>query len=239
VRLSLVGIILFCCASTVAFGQSVVTCASEDGKRHYCNADTRYGISLGRQRSGSPCTQGVTWGFDNRGVWVDKGCRADFVVQTSSSSDRNYDNGGGQSGRTVYCASDDGRRHHCDAETRSGVSLARQKSGSPCDRDSTWGVDDRGIWVDRGCRADFRLDGVANYGGNDRYSRFRSYENGDGACSVTAGDDSQRLVNQCLEVSTGTHPPCNSQNSCRTIIQEIRRGCSQLGNRAPSFCREY
>ena len=28
--------------------------------------------------------------------------------------------------------------------------LARQISGSPCIRDTTWGVDRRGLWVDRG-----------------------------------------------------------------------------------------
>lgn len=222
-----------------AFGQSIVTCSSEDGKRHYCNADTRYGISLGRQRSGSPCTEGVTWGSDNRGIWVDKGCRADFILQTASSSRQSDFGNDTGDGKIVYCASEDGRRSHCNVETRSGVSLVRQRSGSPCDRDRTWGVDDRGIWVDRGCRAEFRLEGVAA-DNSGRNSRIREYEGNDGACSIAAGnEESQRLVNQCLEVSSSTRPPCNAQNSCRLIIDEIRRGCGQLGSRAPSFCRQY
>jgi hypothetical protein len=35
---------------------------------------------LVRQRSGSPCIEGRTWGRDRSGVWVDRGCRADFEV---------------------------------------------------------------------------------------------------------------------------------------------------------------
>ena len=57
-----------------------VTCASDDMKRHTCRVDTSRGVRLVNHRSGSPCIQGQTWGFDNRGIWVDRGCRADFVT---------------------------------------------------------------------------------------------------------------------------------------------------------------
>ena len=50
-----------------------VTCASDDGRRHYCSVNTRGGVQLVNQRSGSPCVQGQAWGYDNRGVWVDRG----------------------------------------------------------------------------------------------------------------------------------------------------------------------
>lgn len=60
--------------------------------------------------------------------------------------------------RTVSCSSEDGRRRYCDADTRGGVRLIRQRSDVPCERGSSWGFDDRGIWVDRGCRADFALE---------------------------------------------------------------------------------
>ncbi len=58
----------------------IVTCASDNGKRHYCGVDTSRGVRMVNQRSGSPCMQGQTWGYDNRGAWVDRGCRADFVA---------------------------------------------------------------------------------------------------------------------------------------------------------------
>jgi hypothetical protein len=59
-------------------------------------------------------------------------------------------------------------------------------------------------------------------------------------CLQSAGAaKANRLVNQCLQVSPATHPPCNAQNSCALIISEIRRGCSMLGPGAPGFCGDY
>ena len=61
-----------------------------------------------------------------------------------------------------------------------------------------------------------------------------------GACSQAVGRErAQRLVQECLEVSPATHPPCNAQNSCVLIIDEIKRSCALLGNGAPAFCSEY
>ena len=57
-----------------------ITCASDDGRRAYCEADTRGGVRLVRQISGSPCQEGSTWGYDERGIWGDRGCRAEFDV---------------------------------------------------------------------------------------------------------------------------------------------------------------
>jgi hypothetical protein len=58
----------------------MITCSSNNGKRNYCSADTRGGVRMVNQRSGSACIQGRTWGFDGRGIWVDHGCRADFAL---------------------------------------------------------------------------------------------------------------------------------------------------------------
>ncbi len=82
--------LVLCCSSsrlraqsgiTAAHGRRV-TCASDDGRRHYCRVDTNRGVQMVNQRSGSPCIQGRTWGYDRRGIWVDRGCRADFVLGT-------------------------------------------------------------------------------------------------------------------------------------------------------------
>jgi hypothetical protein len=143
-------------------------CSSDDGRRKYCPADTRGGVQLVYQRSGSACTFNQTWGWDRKGVWVDRGCRADFAIGFVS---------GPQPGRppmpgpppappswpgwgnnyNVYCASDNGGRNRCPVDTRGGVRLVRQRSGSPCSFGSTWGWDRHGVWVDRGCRADFEI----------------------------------------------------------------------------------
>src|SRR5215471_6357571 len=143
-------------------GGQTITCSSDDGKRNYCNADTRGGVQLVRQRSGSSCVQGQTWGWDRSGIWVDRGCRADFVTG------RGGNGGGGGVGQTLTCSSDDGSRNYCSADTRGGVQMVNQRSGSPCIQGKTWGWDGRGVWVDRGCRAEFligRGGGGGNWGG--------------------------------------------------------------------------
>lgn len=61
-------------------GGYAVTCASEDGRRKYCEADTHDGVRMVRQISGAPCRMNETWGFDRRGIWVDRGCRAEFQI---------------------------------------------------------------------------------------------------------------------------------------------------------------
>lgn len=145
-------------AAQPGYGSQTITCSSNDGKRNYCNADTRNGVRLSRQISGSACIQGQTWGYDNRGVWVDRGCRAEFIVG-------NWGPGGGGPSQIVTCSSNDGKRNYCNSfgASPNNIVLSRQISGSPCNRGSTWGVDNRGLWVDRGCRAEFSIRG-GNWG---------------------------------------------------------------------------
>lgn len=64
--------------------------------------------------------------------------------------------------------------------------------------------------------------------------------NSSASCLQTAGAvKANQLVNECLEVSPATHPPCNAQNSCALIIGEIRRSCALDGANAPAFCNHY
>jgi hypothetical protein len=95
--------LLFAACATVgaASAQGTVTCSSNDGGRHYCSAPNG-AVQMVRQRSGSPCVRGETWGADANGIWVDRGCRADFAVQRGRRGNRdgyygtdngNYDRG--------------------------------------------------------------------------------------------------------------------------------------------------
>ncbi len=96
-------------------------------RRNYCAADVRGGVQLVRQRSDSPCIFNRTWGFINgRGIWVDRGCRADFQITRPNW-------GGWDNGYNIYCASDNGGKNYCPTDTRGGVQLIRQRSGSACD----------------------------------------------------------------------------------------------------------
>jgi Protein of unknown function (DUF3011) len=145
-----------------ATAQQVITCSSNNGKRIYCPANTQGGVSMRRQISGSPCVQGSTWGYDRHGIWVDRGCRAEFRINTYRPGGPGYGPGGpgygpGGPGRgqSITCASNNMKRNYCPADTRRGVQLVKQRSDARCTQGYSWGYDQRGIWVDRGCRADF------------------------------------------------------------------------------------
>ncbi|WP_433969947.1 DUF3011 domain-containing protein [Tunturiibacter gelidiferens] len=123
-----------------------VTCSSNDGRRNWCDIGPSRDVRMARQISGSPCIQDETWGVDPRGLWVDRGCRADFIVRSGPPPPPPI---------TVTCSSNNGDRNWCDIGPRTEVRLIRQISGSPCVRGQTWNIDNRGLWVDQGCRADF------------------------------------------------------------------------------------
>jgi len=149
IRLFCVVVLLLVCARA-SCGQTIY-CSSDDGKLHHCDADTRGGVQLTNQHSGSPCTQGYSWGYDARGIWVDHGCRADFSIGAVPPPD--------EDDRVITCSSDDGGRNFCPFNTRRGVRLVNQRSGSPCKQGYSWDFDERGVWVDHGCRADFASEG--------------------------------------------------------------------------------
>ncbi len=59
------------------------------------------------------------------------------------------------------------------------------------------------------------------------------------SCLLSAGAQrAAQLVEQCSQVSTSSHPPCNASNTCSLIIEEIKRGCSLITQDAPPFCAE-
>jgi hypothetical protein len=211
-------------------GNTIVRCSSDDGGRHYCDADTRGDVDLIRQHSEAACTKGYSWGFDERGIWVDHGCRAEFVAQPNDRPE--HRGGSGVPTQSLYCASDDGGRNFCQVDARGGVRLVKQRSGAACQEGYSWGADDRGIWVDHGCRADFVARGRGQASDEGHHQERE--------CRRSVGEDRAReLVEQCRQVSPGTHPPCNTEISCRVITDEIRRSCQLLGRDGPRFCEEY
>jgi hypothetical protein len=131
------------------WGESyMVYCPSDDMGRAWCPADSRFGVRMIRQRSEATCIEGQTWGYGKRGIWVDRGCRADFRV--TGDWQRN-------AAALVYCPSDYMNRYFCPIDTRDGVFIIRQRSEADCVFNRTWGYDRDRIWVDRGCRADFEV----------------------------------------------------------------------------------
>lgn len=133
-------------------GADTVRCESDDERTRHCSADTRGGVRIARRLSDAPCTQGRSWGYDDRGIWVSRGCRAEFLVGAGGG----HRPGGGH-GQLVRCESKDKRQRRCDAPVRRGVEIVRQLSDTRCVQGQTWGWDRGGVWVRGGCRAEFRV----------------------------------------------------------------------------------
>jgi hypothetical protein len=140
-----------------------VACSSDDGRRRECSADLRgYTVRDVDQSSRTECVVGRNWGYTDRGVWVDEGCRATFMFDKSRGGDHPRDWGYRDSAHVesgeqkVKCESRDGKRNECDANLR-GFRIAdvREISRADCDIGRNFGYDDRGVWVDDGCRAEF------------------------------------------------------------------------------------
>ena len=58
----------------------VVECGSRDNRYTLCRVDTSRGVTLERQLSRAACTQNQSWGITREGIWVDRGCRARFLI---------------------------------------------------------------------------------------------------------------------------------------------------------------
>jgi hypothetical protein len=115
--------------------------------------------------SHAQCVYNENWGSFDGGVWVDNGCRAEFVVRRppgyGSSGSGNYRPVGGTL-ETITCESNDSRYKICQVNNidPSSVHIERKHSSAPCNRGSSWGVSEGenappGIWVNNGCRATF------------------------------------------------------------------------------------
>ncbi|MBB3035508.1 hypothetical protein [Alteriqipengyuania lutimaris] len=60
----------------------------------------------------------------------------------------------------------------------------------------------------------------------------------EGSCLAELGrEEAEALSEQCYTMSPATRPPCNIQNSCERIREELKRGC-EFGDisRNPDYC---
>ncbi len=131
-------------------------------------------VHVNRQLSRSRCVYNESWGAFDGGVWVDYGCRAEFVVRRPPGSFSPRPVGGGL--QTVTCESRNNDYTTCRLSgfNFESVHIERKLSSAPCTRGVSWGVSSGensppGIWVDRGCRAVFAYskpgDAYRPYGG--------------------------------------------------------------------------
>lgn len=125
-----------------------IVCESYRGQRAHCRVDTRYGVNFIRQLSSSNCN--YNWGYDDTGIWVTNGCRAEFSVNFG------WDQPGSE-GNIMVCESHNYQRSYCSAYLGGrDVFLLNQLSSSSCN--NNWGYDRNGVWVTNGCRAEFVVE---------------------------------------------------------------------------------
>jgi hypothetical protein len=118
------------------------------------------------------------------------------------------DNDGGYRGQRVYCASDDGRRHTCPINIGArGIRLVNQRSRTTCVQGRNWGVNSTGVWVDRGCSADFEVGGNRDtdntdrgYGGRDSVGGYGDASRPNGRVSYS-GPITSRHSEKALDVA--------------------------------------
>jgi len=147
--------------------ERTIVCESKDERATYCETHTWGRVRLNRQLSKTRCEEYDTWGADDdgAGVWVRNGCRGEFVVRErrgwghwhdrDRDRDRDYDRGDVS---RLRCASKDWGYEHCGARGRvRDARMVRQISKTRCVQNDNWGADRDGIWVDRGCEAEFEV----------------------------------------------------------------------------------
>jgi ribosomal protein L37AE/L43A len=143
-----VPVLLVALSQPVSHAQTTGTlvCGSVDGDYNRCEVLTQGNVRLVRQISRAACEQGVTWGFDPRGIWVDQGCRAEFAYGRGTTA---------VAGKTLVCESVNRQYRHCPAPNEGYAAVRRQLSTVACVEGRNWGHDGSGIWVTDNCRAEF------------------------------------------------------------------------------------
>src|SRR5881394_479586 len=123
--------------AAAAVGQTTVRCESSDGRYVECRTGMLDTVTLSRTLSDTTCVQGQTWGFRDNAIWVDRGCRADFLVSPSYA-------GAAVTTTTndmlVVCESINNTRHQCHTKVLGGVTLVRTLSDNECIRGRSWGI---------------------------------------------------------------------------------------------------
>jgi len=88
------GILFFAAQYQAVANSQTIVCSSRDNQYAYCRVNTGNQVAMIQQISSSPCQEGRTWGYDNNGIWVDRGCRAEFAVGAAYGSRDNQNSPG-------------------------------------------------------------------------------------------------------------------------------------------------
>ena len=163
-----------------------VECRSRGYDYTECGASFRH-PQLVQQLSDSECVENRSWGVKTNGViWVSAGCAAVFAEGDDRYSNRdreddryreddrdrndNYSDPRDRSNdrrddrqyrerpsEVIECRSHGYAFTRCDVNW-SSARLVEQLSSSSCTQGESWGLDEDGLWVDKGCAGRFAGD---------------------------------------------------------------------------------
>src|SRR5437763_6965517 len=77
--------VLLVAAAAVA-QTDTVRCESANGMYVECRTGMLDTVTLSRTLNDTSCVQGQTWGYRNNVIWVDRGCRAEFMISPSTDT---------------------------------------------------------------------------------------------------------------------------------------------------------
>jgi len=176
-----------------------IRCESNDGRQRVCNTPWRGQSILARQLSSARCTQGQTWFSAMGRVTVTQGCRAEFSATA----------GPGSQLVILQCESSDGRLRSCGNDVVGRAQLQRQLSKQRCIENGNFGVRNRQLWVDGGCRGVFLVRTSNGHGNHPQ----------PGGYSVTCSSDK------------GRHATCawDARRGAPMLLQQLSKEACRAG----------
>ena len=126
----------------------IMRCESYGYIRQLCRVDLRNAdVTLIHQLGRISCSN--NWGYDESGIWVANGCKADFHINRST-----YDGGNNHNeSNYIDCFSETRRTETCKLPALSGVEIDQVHNRSPESCRGNWGYSSHGIWVANGFTA--------------------------------------------------------------------------------------
>ena len=80
----------------LALADQTIQCKSSGYKYVFCPIETHGYVYIKHQSSKTRCDQGRNWDYDRRGIWVDDGCGATFIVEGRHHTSGHKDHSGEQ-----------------------------------------------------------------------------------------------------------------------------------------------
>ncbi len=77
-----------------ALADQTIRCSSQNFQYTQCAIPEHGYVRLQQRTSKASCTQGKSWDYDRRQIWVDDGCAGEFIVETRQHTDSHPDHKG-------------------------------------------------------------------------------------------------------------------------------------------------